>query len=115
MQSRPTRRSFLTATGTVLAGLAAACTPATASPPPAQSPASGAPAASGGQAAWEREWDDLVTAARKEGKLVVLTNVGTEYRKVMDAFEQAFPGITVDQTGMVASQAVPRILQERKG
>ncbi len=96
------RRSFLAVTA-VCAG-AAACAPAAPPVQPQQSQSGGT--------GWEREWNDLVSAAKQEGKLVINTGLGTGYRKACDAFEAAF-GITVDQQGLNASQFTPRVIQER--
>ncbi|MEK7216045.1 MAG: extracellular solute-binding protein, partial [Chloroflexota bacterium] len=109
------RRSFLRIGGFV-AGLTAwgACAPSAApvpGPGPAvpQSPAAQTPA-------WQREWDLLVEAAKKEGKLVVATLAGDGRRKAIVAFQDAFPGITVEhQSFSSASLFVPKLLQERAG
>jgi len=103
-----TRRGWL---GTAGVALAAACAP-TAAPAPA-----GAPSAAGSAAppGWQAEWDELVKAAKQEGKLVLVTSVGESLRTAALAFEQAFPGIVVEHTGLNASNFVPRMLQERKG
>lgn len=108
------RRAFLRVGGLSLAaGAAVACAPA-AAPAPNGGGAT-APATGGGaKADWERQWDDVLAGAKKEGKLVLVTNSGAEYRKVADAFMAKFPEITVEQVGLVASQFVPRVLQERR-
>jgi iron(III) transport system substrate-binding protein len=131
------RRQMLRLAGlTGVAALAAACSQPTppASPTaapakpttapavaasPAASPAAAAQSAgqsNGLTAASTAEWDTLVAAAKKEGTINIATYVGTGYRKVMDDFEAAFPGIKVEQTGFQSSSRdfVPRLLQERK-
>jgi hypothetical protein len=120
---RLTRRGLLRAvgvSGVVL--VAAACAPAggstsapaapTPAPPAAQAQA---PAQGQGQAGPGQAWDDVVAAARQEGVLTIATYAGTGYRKVMDDFEAAFPGLKVEQTGFQSSSRdfVPRLLQER--
>jgi len=101
------RRTFIGSAAA--AGLtAAACAPQAA-------PAGPTGAGGGPKAAWEQEWDNLVTAAKKEGQFVVMTAQGASYRKALGAFEEAFPGITVDHTTGNASTVVPRLLQEIKG
>ena len=47
-------------------------------------------------AAWEQEWQELIAAARKDGRLSLLTWVGRGYRRMIEVFEQSFPGIRVD-------------------
>src|SRR5438552_195860 len=85
-----TRRAFFGAAALAGAGAAAACAPAAA---PAPAPSAAPPA---GQAQWEKEWDDLVAAGKKEGTVSVITYPGSQFRKFMETFEAAFPGITVD-------------------
>lgn len=55
-----------------------------------------------------------MAAAKKEGKLTLETLPGTGFRQLASAFEQAFPGIKVDQNGAAASTWAPKALQERK-
>ena len=98
-----TRRTFLGATA---AATAAACAPATA--PATQSQPAGA--ATG----WEAEWQELVKAAKSEGKLTLVTAIGAGYRDAVAAFEDAFPGISVEHTSLNASNFTPRALQEWK-
>src|SRR5581483_155280 len=112
--SGTTRRGFLG--GAALAGAAAAaaaCAPA-AAPPASPAPAASGAGATAGGADWQKQWDDLVAAAKKEGSLSLVTYPGTQFRKFADVFEKAFPGITVDQTGNNASTIVPKIIQERQ-
>lgn len=97
---RVSRRRFLEGAGIgTTAALAAACAPAASLPPTASSPG-------------DREWGDLVAAAKGEGKLVVVTGVGEGYRRVLEVFEAAFPGITTEQTTMRGSLFTPRAIQE---
>lgn len=103
-----------------LAALGAACsTTPTAAPTVAPAaPTSAAPAqaqAVSGQSS-DADWQQLVEAAKKEGHLSIATYAGTGNRKIMDAFESAFPGITVDQTPFQSSSRdfFPRFFQERQ-
>ncbi len=108
-----TRRSFIRIGGLTAAGaVAAACAPAAAPPAPGAAPAGGS--APAGKAAWEKEWDDLVAAAKKEGKLGILTLVGGGYRKALDEFEKLF-GITVDQQAAPSATVwLPKLQKERE-
>ncbi len=82
---------------------------------PQQVPVFKAPEASTpGKAQWETEWDALVTAAKREGTLVVHTPPSAGWRQVFDKFQDAFPGITVEHTSMSAGNWTPKILQERQ-
>ncbi len=109
------RRGFLRITGA--ASLLTACAPAAA---PSGGPGAAAPAAApdpGAQPrpAWEGEWERLVAAAKQEGRLGLMTLVGPGYRKGIDAFQAAFPGIEVEQSGFVGASAyIPKINEERK-
>jgi iron(III) transport system substrate-binding protein len=103
-----------------VAALAAACSSApTATPtsPPAPAAAPTSPAANPTTAqASDADWQQVLDAANKEGHLYVATYAGTGYRKVMDAFEAAFPRIKVDQTPFQSSSRdfFPRYFQERQ-
>lgn len=98
-----TRRTFLAATGGSI--VAAACAPGAG--PGGDAPMSGIEA-------WHAEWEQLVVAAKKEGKLVLLTRPGAGYRKALESFEAAFPGIEIEHTSMTSVQFVPRFTQERQ-
>ena len=99
--------------GTPALGMvAAACAPSAASLTPAGG-ASPAPQAQG-KAQWEEDWEKLIDAAKKEGKVVVMTLAGEGYRKQAAEFEAAFPGIVAEHSGMFARDWAPRVLQERK-
>ncbi|MEK7216439.1 MAG: extracellular solute-binding protein [Chloroflexota bacterium] len=107
------RRGFLRVTAGAAAATAAsaACAPAAAPTVPAAAPPA---AALAGKPAWEEEWDRVVKAAKQEGKLVLVTTVGTGFRAAVEAFQSAFPGITVEHTSLNASAFVPRLTQERE-
>ncbi|MEK7215687.1 MAG: extracellular solute-binding protein, partial [Chloroflexota bacterium] len=92
--------------------LAAACSPSNAGPAPAP-PVAGT-AAPAGKAPWEKEWDELVAAAKLEGKIAFVTRVGTGYRTALEVFEKAFPGIVVEQRQFATPRlSEPVILAER--
>src|SRR4051794_10496381 len=64
---------------------------------------------------WSQEWQDTLAAARGEGKLSLLTWVGSGYRRMVEAFQQSFPGITVDHLAeSSASVWLNRVRQERR-
>jgi iron(III) transport system substrate-binding protein len=93
------------------AALVASCAQPPA-PQPTSAPVKPAAAAQPQDADWQQVLDD----AKKEGHLLVATYAGTGYRKVMDAFETAYPGIKVDQTPFQSSSRdfFPRYFQERQ-
>ncbi|HEX8969815.1 MAG TPA: extracellular solute-binding protein, partial [Chloroflexota bacterium] len=128
MTQRPTRREALRLMGLGgVAILAAACSAPPAAPTAAPvaptaapiAPATAAPAAQTRPAAAppaDADWQKLIDDSKKEGHLLVATYAGTGYRKVMDAFEAAYPGIKVDQTPFQSSSRdfFPRYFQERQ-
>ncbi|MEK7215806.1 MAG: extracellular solute-binding protein, partial [Chloroflexota bacterium] len=111
------RRAFLSVAATGAgAAMAAAGAPA-ATPAPAQAPAAaGAPAAAPAQVAkFKAEWDALVAAAKKEGKVNVFFSGGGGFNKIGQDFEAAYPGIKAEVTVIsTASLFLPKIKQERE-
>lgn len=83
---------------------------------PAPTTAAQAAAKPASAQASDADWQQVLDAANKEGHLYVATYAGTGYRRVMDAFEAAFPGIKVDQTPFQSSSRdfFPRYFQERQ-
>lgn len=86
---------------------------------PSASPAASPAAATSGAAQpaiSEAEWNNLVAAARQEGNLSIATYSGGGYRKVIEDFQAAFPGIKVEHQQFQSSSRdfVPRLLQEQK-
>lgn len=101
-----TRRKFLSSAAGGMA--AAACAPGA-------DPGQQAGGERSGDAPWEREWNELVAAAKKEGQLLLVTTVGAGYREAVQDFEKIFPGISVELTSLQASAFAPKALQERNG
>jgi iron(III) transport system substrate-binding protein len=102
---------------------AAPAPPTAAPPPPTAAPAAPSTAAPAAQTSKptaagvsDADWQAVVDGAKKEGHLLVATYAGTGYRKVMDAFEAAYPGVKVDQTPFQSSSRdfFPRYFQERQ-
>lgn len=117
-QSEPApvnRRSFLRVTTFAAAGgLAAACAPAAAPPAPSAPAPAAQPAA--GRQEWEKQWDELVAAAKKEGEIIydVTRSTSGAERQVVPDFQAAFPGIKVTQTTSDSSNVfAQRVLQEQ--
>jgi iron(III) transport system substrate-binding protein len=105
------RRELLRLVGVAgAAALLAACSQPAVAPAPTSA---AKPAAAQPQ---DADWQKVVDDAKKEGHLLVATYAGSGYRKVMDAFEAAHPGITVDQTPFQSSSRdfFPRYFQERQ-
>jgi iron(III) transport system substrate-binding protein len=99
-----TRRQFIRALGIASAGMAVVvgCAPTPASTGPG----------SVGKSSASSAHDELVAAAKREGKVSVVTTIGDGYRVGISAFEEAYPGIAIDHTNLNSSQFTPRAVQE---
>lgn len=107
-----------TACAQPVASPTAAPKPTAAAVPPATSiPPTGAPAvAVKPTTAASNEWDRLVAAASAEHTVAVATYSGTGFRKAMEVFQAAYPGIAVEHSQFQSSSRdfVPRLLSEMK-
>ena len=65
-------------------------------------------------AATSPEWDQVVAAAKKEGKVAINTFTGQGYGRVLKLFAQAYPDIKVDHTNLEPVDFSPRVINERK-
>lgn len=64
---------------------------------------------------WKSEWENVLAAAKKEGKVVVWTQAGSNVRQALvEGFEKAFPGIQVEFVGASGSKLAVRLLAERR-
>jgi len=66
------------------------------------------------EAAGPADWPQVLTAAKKEGKVVVNTFPGDGYKRALKAFTQVYPDIKLEHTGLHSQDFAPRILQERQ-
>jgi iron(III) transport system substrate-binding protein len=112
----------------LVALLLAACAPArpAAQPAPAAPAASSAPPAAVAQAtdrqapaqasvpAWQAEWEQVLAAAREEGKVVVAGPYGPRAHDAAREFQKKYPEITLEYTGVTARDIYARILTERR-
>jgi iron(III) transport system substrate-binding protein len=101
----------------------------------AQTPAGGAPAAPGQAArqsppapaaaasgsapaavapAWQTQWEQVLAAARQEGRVTVAGAYGPRAQDAAREFAKKHPDITVEYTGITARDILPRILAERR-
>lgn len=72
------------------------------------------PAANVGEP-WRIEWDKTLENARKEGKVVVYGPAIAETRLgFIDGFQRAYPGITLEYTGLTGALSAPKIKSERQ-
>jgi len=135
MAERLTRRSFIRVAGVTSTGfLMAACSaappaaaptaaqaqpapPTTAPAPPQQAaapPTQQAPAVPATSSS-DAQWQALLEAARKEGKVTVQTPAGAAYREAIDVFGKAYPGIEAEVISFPdAATFVPKIRSDRQ-
>lgn len=97
--------------------LPAACAQqATTTPtsPPASITSKPAVSATPEKPAWQQEWEKLLSSARQEGKVVVLTGVGPEVRDALtEAFKKA-TGVNVEFVTGRAAEQVQKLSTERR-
>ncbi len=61
------------------------------------------------------EWEKIVEAAKKEGRLVISGDPSEEWRKsLVDMFREEYPEITVEYTGLNGRNFWPRVRRERE-
>jgi hypothetical protein len=66
--------------------------------------------------AWNQQWNKTVSAAKKEGKVVVFGPAGEMLRNaLMASFKKSFPEITLEYAGGRAVEQATRIKAERDG
>ncbi|HLB28874.1 MAG TPA: extracellular solute-binding protein [Dehalococcoidia bacterium] len=76
-------------------------------------PAPTAPATAGAKPAWEQEWDQVLAAAKREGKVAVQSDIGPALRQALTGpFEKKY-GITVEHLGVAGREIPPRVKTER--
>lgn len=63
----------------------------------------------------EVEWQKILAEAKKEGRVVIYGVPGVDIREAMvKEFQKAYPGITVEYTGLPGGEVAPKILAERR-
>lgn len=68
-----------------------------------------------GKPAPQAEWEQVLVAAKKEGKIVVLGPPGPGPRHALaDVFQKKFPEIQIEYSGAPGPKHSPRLLAERK-
>src|SRR5687767_1685543 len=113
------RRRLLRLAGWGAAGVAlAGCAPNPAAAPKAPAAPVGPAGSAGGSAAPSAgsapsAWDRTLAAARQEGRVVVLGPPGEIYRAAISAFQQAYPDVQLDFTGVNPRDIIARLLAER--
>ncbi len=83
-----------------------ACTPTAA-------PTGSAPGQGGSQTGQSSEWDAIVAAAKREGRVSVIAPQGTDARDLLtDGFSRAYPDIEIEVEPMAGNQIAPKLLNE---
>ncbi|HLB13101.1 MAG TPA: extracellular solute-binding protein [Dehalococcoidia bacterium] len=78
-----------------------------------EAPAATSPPAAESRPAWEQEWEQILAAARREGKVVVGGPQSDENRRALtDPFQKRY-GITVEYQGLGGPEFPPRLKAER--
>jgi ABC-type Fe3+ transport system substrate-binding protein len=104
-----TRTATRVVQGLALAVLLVACAPAAPAPAPTAAPSADAAA----QSATDREWEEVLAAAKSEGKVVVASPTGAAARDALLRFADFYPEIQLELVPL--SQAFPqRVLPERQ-
>jgi ABC-type Fe3+ transport system substrate-binding protein len=68
------------------------------------------------QPAWKQQWDKVVSAAKREGRVVVFGPAGETIRTVLvESFKKSFPDITLEYVGGRAAEQATRMEAERDG
>src|SRR5690349_20320434 len=119
MTNRLSRRSMLIQMAVASsAALLAACQGAASTPPPAATappaPTSGAAAPVAASAPASAAWQQVIEAAKREGKVSVNMYPGSGIQTHFQNFMAAYPAISVEQTTLNAASFAPRAVQERK-
>lgn len=70
--------------------------------------------ASPANADWKAEWEKVLAAAKKEGKVAVAGPPGPSYREVMRGFEQKYPEIALEYQGHTPRSFTARFFKERE-
>ena len=65
-------------------------------------------------AATTESWEKILAAAKREGKVVIIGPPVASHRGAILKFEEAFPGIRLEFSGLAPAQFEPRIAKERE-
>ena len=72
------------------------------------------PAIAQDNGAWKQKWDKTLTAAKKEGKLVVFGPPGNLVRRaVTEGFHKAFPNIVIEYSAARGGAQAAKVKAER--
>jgi hypothetical protein len=71
-------------------------------------------AAGAAESSWRSDWENLVTAAEKEGQLVIYTGGVVSQSRIDEVFQKIYPKIKTTVVTGRGSQLGPRIIAERR-
>ncbi len=63
---------------------------------------------------WQAQWNQTLDAAKREGKLTVVTHTNLYYRAAIDKFSQKYPEIEVEHVAMRPSEFTPKVVTEQQ-
>jgi ABC-type Fe3+ transport system substrate-binding protein len=63
---------------------------------------------------WQAQWDQTLAAAKREGKVTVVTHTNLYYRAAIDKFSQKYPDIEVEHVAMRPSEFSPKVITEQQ-
>jgi len=83
--------------------------------PPTGAPTGGGLAAPADQGTdWQARWDRTLEAAKKEGKVVVVTHTNLYYRDQIQKFNEKYPEIQVEHVAIRPSEFAPKLITEQQ-
>jgi len=98
----------------VLLGLLLACSPKVEAPREGDSPKPASEVSVSGKGGWEKEWEETLAAARKEGRVVVYMTGGSVIRDALvKSFKDAY-GIPVETLVGTGNQVAEKLIREYK-
>ncbi len=125
-----TIRSLIQATIALSVVAVVACSPAPSAPSESKSSPTQAPAAAkaptstpaakteaapaAAKDGWQAEWDKTLAAAKQEGKMTLITHPGTDYKRLVELFQEKYPDIKVEHTGARPSDISPKVIAEQQ-
>ena len=71
-------------------------------------------AAGAAESSWKSDWENVVTAAEKEGQLVIYTGGVVSQSRIDEVFQKTYPKIKTTVVTGRGSQLGPRIIAERR-
>jgi iron(III) transport system substrate-binding protein len=98
----------------LLAVLGTACGPSAPRPAASAPRPESATAPAANHAPTNPEWEQLVSRARQEGKVTIISAPGDAFRRAVEQFKATYPWLDLDVRGEHIRDTLPRILRERE-